>query len=68
MSRFISNKVLGTLNFGSFHGKIVFTVGYTFAEICLELKKQKCWEWLEAFKQTDYLWSSTCSGFVLCKL
>lgn len=63
MGRFVSPNVMSLLNFGSFHGKIVFTAGYTFDEICIELKKQKCWEWLDAFKQTDYLWGKTVAGF-----
>lgn len=58
-----SKKVMSTLNFGSFHGKILFTAGYTYDEICKELKKQKCIDWLDAFKNTDYLWGNTVSGF-----
>ena len=42
MAKFISNAVMGMVNFGSFHGKILFTAGFTYDEICKELKKQKC--------------------------
>ncbi len=63
MAKFISNYVMSMLNFGSFHGKILFTAGYSYDEICKELKKQKCLEWLQAFENTHSLWSDTCSGF-----
>ena len=44
-------------------GKIMFTCGYSFDEICKELKKQKCNDWLSAFKETKYLFSKDCAGF-----
>lgn len=56
-------QVLTTLNFGSFPGKIIFSSGYTFKDICKELKKQKCGEWLTAFKTTEYLFTKDCAGF-----
>gem|GEM_PF-4654130 len=56
-------QVMETLNFGSFPGKIMFTSGYSFKEICRELRKQKCLDWLECFKQTEYLFEPTCAGF-----
>ncbi len=56
-------KVMSTLNFGSFDGKLMFISGYTFDEICEELKKQKCNDWLKAFKKTEYLFSNDCKGF-----
>lgn len=56
-------KVLSTLNFGSFPGKIMFTCGYTYDEVCTELKKQKCSEWLIAFKECKYLTGSGVAGF-----
>jgi len=63
MAKFISNAVMQTLNFGSFPGKILFTCGYTYDEICKELKKQKCDEWLQCFKTTDHLFSTDTKGF-----
>lgn len=59
----MSKQVIHTLNFGSFPGKIMFTTGYSFKEICKELKKQKCNDWLESFKQTEYLFEPNCAGF-----
>jgi hypothetical protein len=56
-------KVIDTLNFGSFPGKIMFTCGYSFKDVCKELKKQKCNEWLECFKQLEYLFEPSCAGF-----
>lgn len=41
----------------------MFTCGYSFKDICRELKKQKCNEWLAAFKKTEYLFSPDCKGF-----
>ena len=55
--------VIQMLDFGSFPGKVMFTCGYTFEEICKELKKQKCHEWLKCFETTENLWSGTCWGF-----
>lgn len=63
MAKFISNAVIKTLNFGSFPGKIMFTCGYTFDEICKQLKKEKCDEWLECFETTKDLWDGNCWGF-----
>ena len=63
MSKFISKNVMHMVNFGSFHGKILFTAGYTYDEICKELKKQKCLEWLEAFESTHHLWGKTVAGY-----
>lgn len=56
-------KVLSTLNFGSFPGKLMFSAGYTFDEVCRELNKQKCPEWLQAFKECEYLAIPACAGF-----
>ena len=56
-------KVLSTLNFGSFPGKIMFSAGYTFDEVCEELKIQKCNEWLAAFKECKYLTGEDVAGF-----
>lgn len=56
-------KVLSTLNYGSFPGKIMFSAGYTFDEVCSELKKQKCTGWLLAFKECKYLTGSGVAGF-----
>jgi len=58
-----SKAVMHTLNFGSFPGKIMFTCGYTYDEICRELKKQKCDEWLQCFETTQYLFTPDCKGF-----
>lgn len=55
--------VMSILNFGSFPGKILFTAGYTFDEICKELKKQKCAEWLQCFETTKYLLDGRSRGF-----
>lgn len=55
--------VMSTLNFGSFPGKILFTTGYTYDEVCKELKKQKLPEWLMAFETTSNLWEDGCWGF-----
>lgn len=63
MSKFISNAVMGTLNFGSFPGKILFTCGYTYDEVCKQLKKEKCNDWLQCFETTKYLWTKDCRGF-----
>lgn len=41
----------------------MFTAGYSFKQICKELKKQKLPNWLECFKQTEYLFEPTCAGF-----
>lgn len=54
---------MATLNFGSFPGKVLFTAGYTFEEVCTELKKQKCADWLIAFKECKYLTGSGVAGF-----
>ena len=62
MAKFISNAVMQTLNFGSFPGKIFFTAGYTYDEICKELKKQKLPEWLQCFETTKDLWDGNCWG------
>lgn len=56
-------KVLGTMNFGSFPGKLMFSAGYTFEEVCVELKKQKAKEWLLAFKDCENLTGSDVAGF-----
>lgn len=56
-------KVLTIVNFGSFPGKILFTAGYTHDEVCKELVKQKCSEWLKAFKECKYLATPECAGF-----
>lgn len=56
-------KIISTLNFGSFPGKIMFSAGYTFDEVCVELKKQKCGGWLSAFKQCRYLTDPGIAGF-----
>lgn len=56
------------LNFGSFPGKILFTSGYSFKEVCKELKKQKCNEWLECFKQVEYLFEPNCAGFAATRV
>lgn len=64
----MSFKVLSTLNFGSFPGKIMFSAGYTFDEVCEELKKQKCWGWLEAFKDCKNLTEPDVSGFASKKI
>ena len=61
-------KAMSTLNFGSFPGKIMFTAGYSFEEACKELKKQKCNDWLECFKQTEYLFEPTCAGFASTRI
>lgn len=63
MAKRISDAVMSTLNFGSFPGKILFTAGYTYDEICKELKKQKCQEWLQCFETTKDLWDGNCWGF-----
>lgn len=63
MAKVVSKAVLHMVNFGSFHGKILFTAGYTYDEICKELKKQKCDEWLVAFENTKYLWGKDVAGF-----
>lgn len=55
--------VISTLNFGSFPGKLLFSAGYTFDEVCKELKKQKCHDWLAAFNQCKYLTGSGIAGF-----
>lgn len=41
----------------------MFTCGYSFKDICKELRKQKCKEWLECFKQLEYLFEPSCAGF-----
>ncbi len=56
-------KIISTLNFGSFPGKIMFSCGFTFDEVCVELKLQKCKEWLLAFKQCKRLCGSGVAGF-----
>lgn len=56
-------KVISTLNFGSFPGKIMFSSGFTYDEVCKELKKQKCPEWLAAFEQCKYLTGEGVAGF-----
>lgn len=56
-------KIISTLNFGSFPGKIMFSTGYTYDEVCEELKKQKCKEWLMAFTECKYLTGSGVAGF-----
>jgi len=63
MAKKVSNAVMHTLNFGSFPGKIMFTCGYTYDEICKELKKQKCDEWLQCFETTKNLFHPDCAGF-----
>lgn len=59
----VSPCVIEILNFGSFPGKILFTSGYGYDEICKELKKQKCHEWLQAFESTKWLWENKNWGF-----
>lgn len=56
-------KVLETLNFGSFPGKIMFSAGFTFDEVCEELKKQRCTNWLIAFKACKHLTGKDVAGF-----
>jgi hypothetical protein len=56
-------KVLSALNFGSFPGNIMFSAGYTFDEVCEELKKQKCTDWLIAFRACKHLTGSGVVGF-----
>lgn len=63
MAKFVSNAIMTTLNFGSFPGKILFTCGYKFDEVCKQLKKEKCYEWLQCFETTKYLWTADCRGF-----
>lgn len=42
----------------------MFSVGYSFDEISIELKKQKCGGWIEAWNETKYLFNSKeCGGF-----
>lgn len=41
----------------------MFSAGYTFDEVCIELKKQRCKEWLAAFKGTQHLFAPNCKGF-----
>lgn len=55
--------VIHTINFGSFPGKCMFSVGYTFDEIVKELTKQKLKPWLETFKTTKEHFHSECAGF-----
>jgi len=59
----MSFKVISTLNFGSFPGKILFSAGYTYEEVCQELKKQKTLGWLTAFQDCKYLAQPDVAGF-----
>lgn len=63
----VSPYIIDTLNFGSFPGKILFTVGYSFEEIAAELKKQKCPEWLDALNQTKNLFTEKNNGFAAAR-
>lgn len=54
--------LIETLNFGSFPGEIMFSVGFTYEQIVAELKKQRCNQWLEAFTHTEYLFTPNCAG------
>lgn len=63
MNKKISGNVMDMLNFGSFPGKILFTAGFTYDEICKELTRQKCGSWLKAFKTTIDTWDNRCWGF-----
>lgn len=56
-------KVLSTLNFGSFPGKVMFSCGYLFDEVMKELKKQKCNEWATAFNSCRDLSDQGTAGF-----
>ncbi len=59
----MGKSVIHTLNFGSFPGKVFFTTGYSFDEICKELTKQKQVDWLAAFKNSKYLFDSAAVGY-----
>lgn len=59
--------ILHVINFGSFPGKALFTCGFTFKEICKELKKQKCKDWLDAFISTKDNFEPDIKGFASLK-
>lgn len=57
------------LNFGSFPGKVLFTVGFTYDEICKALKRQEQTGWLAEFETTKHNFDTEhCVGFCARRL
>lgn len=50
-----SKRILHVMNSGIFPYKILLCAGFTYEEICKELKKQKCHEWVAGISQDKKL-------------
>jgi hypothetical protein len=47
-------KIITSLNFGCYPGYVLFTAGFSFDEIRMDLKKKKSYDWLKAIENEEF--------------
>lgn len=53
MSKKKSTKIIDTIDFGCYPGRLMFIQGYNYKEVMKHLKKSKAPEWREGFKDCE---------------
>lgn len=65
MSKKKPTKIIETIDFGCYPGRLMYTQGFSHKEVLKELKKAKALEWLEGFKDTKVHYDDDVAGVAI---